>query len=142
MEWDVSAIEGPDGDDWRVPTDELAQRMALASSALSEAGIEAMLVHDPVDLYWLTGGRQSGALLVGSDESAISSVFWVRQSLERAIWEAGENDAPFELTSHPRTKELDSALKERGCTSTPAMQHGRMPHSQVTFYEGLIGTSV
>ncbi|HJL59111.1 MAG TPA: hypothetical protein QF621_02055, partial [Candidatus Thalassarchaeaceae archaeon] len=46
MEWDVSAIEGPDGDDWRVPTEELAQRIELASSALSEAGIEAMLVHD------------------------------------------------------------------------------------------------
>ena len=142
MEWDISAIEGPDGDDWRVPTEELALRIELASSALSEAGIEAMLVHDPVDLYWFTGSRQLGVLLVGSNESEISTVFWVRQSLERAIWEAGENDSPFKLSKHPRTKELDSALKEQGCTTTPAMQHGRIPHSQVTFYEGLIGTSV
>ena len=65
MEWDVSAIEGPQGDDWRVPAGELAQRMTQAATALSEAGIESMLVHDPVDLYWLTGGRQNGTLLVG-----------------------------------------------------------------------------
>ena len=141
MEWDISAIEGPDGDDWRVPTEELSQRMELAASALSEADIESMLVHDPVDLYWLTGGRQSGTLLVGSDESAVNSVYWVKQSLERAKWEAGGDGAPFELTKHPRSKELDGALKQRGCTSTPAMQHGRMQHSLIEFYEGLLGDS-
>ena len=141
MEWDISAIEGPDGDDWRVPTEELSQRMELAASALSEAGIESMLVHDPVDLYWLTGGRQSGTLLVGSDESAVNSVYWVKQSLERAKWEAGGDGAPFELTKHPRSKELDAELKQRGCTSTPAMQHGRMQHSLIEFYEGLLGDS-
>lgn len=141
MEWDISAIEGPDGDDWRVPTEELSQRMELAASALSEAGIESMLVHDPVDLYWLTGGRQSGTLLVGSDESAVNSVYWVKQSLERAKWEAGGDGAPFELTKHPRSKELDAELKQRGCTSTPAMQHGRMQYSLIEFYEGLLGDS-
>ena len=141
MEWDISAIEGPDGDDWRVPVEELENRLDLVKSALTNAGLESMLVHDPVDLYWLTGGRQNGVLWVGNNESNVESVFWVRQSLERAFWEAGENDAPFELANHPRTKELDDALKQRGCSTTPAMQHARMPHSQISFLENLIGKS-
>lgn len=141
MEWDVSAIEGPQGDDWRVPAGELAQRMTQAATALSEAGIESMLVHDPVDLYWLTGGRQNGTLLVGSSESNVDSVYWVRASLDRARWEAGGDAAPFELASHPSTKSLDDELKQRGCTTTPAMQHGKMPHNQATFYHDIIGES-
>lgn len=141
MEWDVSAIEGPDGADWRVPSDELARRHRQASVALSEAGIEAMLVHDPVDLYWLTGGRQNGVLLVGSSDSKVDSTFFVRASYDRALWEAGEGDAPFEIVAHPPTRSLTDVLKQKGCTSTPAMQHGRIPHGQATFFHGIIGES-
>ena len=47
MEWDISAIEGPDGDDWRVPVEELENRLDLVKSALTNAGLESMLVHDP-----------------------------------------------------------------------------------------------
>ena len=63
MEWDVSALVGPEGADWRVPPNELANRLELVEIALLDAGIESMLVHDPVDLYWLTGGRQNGMLV-------------------------------------------------------------------------------
>ncbi len=58
VQWDVGIIEGPDGDDWRVPVAELESRQARAAAALADAGIEAMLVHDPVDSYWLCGSRQ------------------------------------------------------------------------------------
>ncbi|MBC8437994.1 MAG: aminopeptidase P family N-terminal domain-containing protein, partial [Euryarchaeota archaeon] len=141
MEWDVSAIQGPEGADWRVPVEELTQRLSSAASALSEAGLESMLIHDPVDLYWLTGGRQNGVLLVGGAESSVDSVFWVRASYDRAAWEAGGSDAPFEIANHPPTRSLNNALSERGCTTTPALQHGRIPHNQVNFYQKIIGES-
>jgi hypothetical protein len=43
MEWDVSALKGPEGADWRVPPDELANRLELVETALFDAGIESML---------------------------------------------------------------------------------------------------
>ncbi len=141
MEWDVSAIEGPDGADWRVPADELSSRMEATAAAISEGGMESILVHDPVDLYWLTGGRQNGVLLVGGAESSVDSVYFVRASRDRAYWEAGGGEAPFEVAPHPPTRTLNEAIKERGCTTTPAMQHGRIPHGQATFYHSIVGES-
>ena len=141
MEWDISALEGPGGADWRVPPEELANRLERVKTALFDAGIESMIVHDPVDLYWLAGGRQNGMFLVGAKNSSIDSVFWVRQSLDRAVWESGESEAPFELAAQPRVKNLNDELKRRGCTSTPAMQHGRLPHNQAKFYNEVLGES-
>ena len=138
MEWDVSALVGPEGADWRVPPNELANRLELVEIALLDAGIESILVHDPVDLYWLTGGRQNGMLLVGAKESSVDSVFWVRQSLDRAVWEAGGSEAPFELSPQPRVKNLNDELKQRGCSTTPAMQHGRLPHNQAIFFQDVL----
>lgn len=141
MEWDISALEGPEGADWRVPPEELSNRIDQVETALFDAGIESMIVHDPVDLYWLAGGRQNGMLLIGAKDSSVDSIFWVRQSLDRAIWEAGESAAPFELAAQPRVKNLNDELKQRGCTTTPAMQHGRLPHNQAKFYNDVLGES-
>ena len=66
MVWDAESITGPDGQDWRVPVSELESRQKALSSALASEGIESILIDDPVELYWLTGGRQNSILLVGS----------------------------------------------------------------------------
>ena len=139
MEWDISAIEGPDGADWRVPTSELVARQARTAAALSATGVESILVHDPVDLYWLTGGRQAGAFLLGAQDSGIEAVHWVRNSVDRARWEAGEGDSPHEIENHPRTKELADAVRARGCSSAPQLQLSRIPHSQGSFFQGILG---
>jgi len=129
VQWDVGVIKGPDGDDWRVPVAELESRQARAAAALADAGIEAMLVHDPVDSYWLCGSRQAGAFLLGAEGSGIQAAHLVRQSIDRARWEAGEDDSPHEVTPLPRTKELSESLSARGLSNSPALQLGRMPHS-------------
>ena len=129
VQWDVGVIEGPDGDDWRVPVTELESRQARAAAALADAGIEAMLVHDPVDSYWLCGSRQAGAFLLGAEGSGIQAAHLVRQSIDRARWEAGEGDSPHEVTPLPRAKELSESLSARGLSNSPALQLGRMPHS-------------
>ena len=67
MDWDAGRLTGPDGEDWRVPVSELQARQAMLSKALARAGQESALIDDPVELYWLTGGRQSSMLLVGAE---------------------------------------------------------------------------
>ena len=67
MNWDAGRLTGPDGEDWRVPVSELEARQARLSKALADSGHESALIDDPVELYWLTGGRQSSMLLVGAD---------------------------------------------------------------------------
>ena len=69
MNWDAGRLTGPDGEDWRVPVSELEARQARLSKALADSGHESVLIDDPVELYWLTGGRQSSMLLVGADGS-------------------------------------------------------------------------
>ena len=67
MEWDKSTLVGPGGEDWRVPVSELEGRQGRLSIALAEEGIESAYIEDPVELYWLTGGRQNSAILMGAD---------------------------------------------------------------------------
>ena len=84
MSWDMRRLVGPDNADWRVPVTELEKRRERLAIALSENGIESALIDDPVELYWLTGGRQNGLILVGSKDSNIQTTHWVKRSLERA----------------------------------------------------------
>ena len=81
MAWDAERLTGPDGDDWRVPVSELEERRNRLASALAEAGLESALIDDPVELYWLTGGRLIGRILVGAVGSGVSIVHWVRSLL-------------------------------------------------------------
>ena len=63
----MDLISGPEGDDWRVPVTELEERQMGLAKSLADHGMESALIDDPVELYWLTGGRQNGILLIGAD---------------------------------------------------------------------------
>ncbi len=136
MNWDAGRLSGPDGEDWRVPVSELEARQVRLSEALSEAGHESVLIDDPVELYWLTGGRQSSILLVGAENSSIETVHWVRRSLDRAKFEAGGDDAPHQIFAQPRMSGLEDALREAGCTKAPGMLAGKVPSSRWGFLSG------
>ena len=92
MEWSTDTLAGPDGEDWRVPTSELEIRQSRFLEAL-EGG--SAWVNDPVDMYWLVGNRQAGGVHFSSDGTVTQ---YVRNSLERARFESGGDDAPHSRT--------------------------------------------
>jgi len=146
MDWDAGRLTGPDGEDWRVPVSELQARQAMLSKALARAGQESTLIDDPVELYWLTGGRQSSMLLVGAEGSDIETVHWVKRSLERARFEAGGTNAPHQITEQPRMNGLEDSLIGAGCSKAPGMLGGKVPRSRWDFlsekFSGLKGVSL
>ena len=103
MDFDLS---GPEGEDWRVPVSELTDRRRRVSEALAEAGYESVMVEDPVELYWLTGGRQSGILVIGASGSDVETTHLVKKSLPRAIWESGGSNSPDPVIQQPRSSDL------------------------------------
>jgi hypothetical protein len=107
--------------------------------ALAGAGHESVLIDDPVELYWLTGGRQSSLLLVGAEGSGISNTQWVRGSLQRARHEAGGSDSPHSIATRPGMGEFGGALSEAGCTRVPGMLAGKVPKSRWSFLSSKIG---
>ena len=145
MEWDTSTLVGPDGEDWRVPVSELEDRQKRLSIALAEEGIESAYIEDPVELYWLTGGRQNSAILIGSDGTDIQTRHLVRRSVERASFEGGADDCPHLTEKHPRMGELSEMLTKFGCIQRPAMTGAKIPQSRWSFInvkmEGLDGSS-
>lgn len=145
MNWDAGRLTGPDGEDWRVPVSEIEARQLRLSEALSGAGHESVLIDDPVELYWLTGGRQNSMLLVGAEGSDIETMHWVRRSLERARFEAGGANAPHQIAEQPRMSNLEDALRSVGCTKAPGMLAGKIPNSRWSFlssrFSGLNGES-
>jgi len=134
MTWDAERLTGPDGEDWRVPVSELEERRTRMASALTEQGLESALIDDPVELYWLTGGRQNGMMLIGAEGSDIQHTHWVRKSLERARYESGGDDAPDPIVAQPKTRQLTEALRSLGVNSAPAMLAGKMPHERWQFF--------
>ena len=140
MAWDAERLTGPDGDDWRVPVSELEERRNRLASALAEAGLESALIDDPVELYWLTGGRQNGMILVGAEGSGVSNVHWVRKSLDRARFESGGDDAPDPVVAQPRMSGLADALRATGATRAPAMLAGKIPHDRWAFFAGRLSS--
>ncbi len=145
MEWDTSTLVGPDGQDWRVPVSELEDRQKRLSIALAEDGIESAYIEDPVELYWLTGGRQNSAILIGSDGTDIQTRHLVRRSIERASFEGGADDCPHLTEKHPRMGELSQMLTRFRCVQKPAMTGAKIPQSRWSFInermEGLEGSS-
>ena len=140
MDWDVDLISGPDGDDWRVPVTELQERQRRLSKSLASHGIESALIDDPVELYWLTGGRQNGILLIGADGTGIDTTHWVRRSLRRALFESGGSDSPHDTMLQPRMGALEDSLIERGCSTKPAMLSGKIPAERLSFINSRIGS--
>ena len=134
MTWDAERLTGPDGEDWRVPVSELEERRTRMASSLTEQGLESALIDDPVELYWLTGGRQNGMMLIGAEGSDIQDTHWVRKSLERAHYESGGDDAPDPIVAQPKTRQLTEALRSLGVNSAPAMLAGKMPHERWQFF--------
>ena len=128
MEWSTDTLAGPDGEDWRVPTSELEMRQSRFLEAL-EGG--SAWVNDPVDMYWLVGNRQAGGVHFSSDGTVTQ---YVRNSLERARFESGGDDAPHSVVNHPRMSTLDETVSD-----TPALQLGRMPASDAAFLQSKLG---
>ena len=133
MEWATSRLTGPEGEDWRVPVSELEDRQARLASRLADARIESALIDDPVELYWLTGGRQDSVLLIGAEGSGIQTEHWVRRSLKRAEFEGGGVDCPHEIRPHPRMSSLGEELTRAGCNVKPALLAGKIPHDRWRF---------
>ncbi len=134
MAWDAERLTGPDGEDWRVPVTELDERRSRLSSALAETGIESALIDDPVELYWLTGGRQNGMILIGAEGSDVENIHWVRKSLRRAKFESGDDNAPDPITAQPSMRQMTGELRSLGVTSAPAMLAGKIPHDRWQYF--------
>ena len=139
MTWDIGRLTGPDGVDWRVPVSELENRRMRLAEALLENGIESALIDDPVELYWLTGGRQNGMILVGAKDSDVQTTHWVKRSLERAIFESGGDDCPNPVISQPRMAELAESIRKKGGISKPSLLEGKIPHDRWKFISEKIG---
>ena len=129
-DWDSTVLTGPEGEDWRVPVFELESRLGRLARALRVAALPGALIQHPVDLYYFAGGRQDGSLFVPAEGSeGDGPVFFVRRSLERARFEAGEDNAPFKLESFPRLSQFADVLKSRGVSGAPGLQYGELPSS-------------
>ena len=128
MGWSTEVLTGPDGEDWRVPTSELEMRQSRFITALDG---KSAWVNDPVDMYWLVGNRQAGGVHISSDGNVTQ---YVKNSLERAQYEAGGEDAPHEIVNHPRMSSLSDSVSD-----TPALQLGRMPASDAAFLQSKLG---
>ena len=134
--WAESQIQGPDGEDWRVPVSELESRIESLSVVLQQNSLPGVFVQHPVDLYYFAGGRQNATLFVPAKGTKASiegggdgPVLFVRRSISRAIFEAGGGNAPFEIQAFPRMKSLVEVLRERGVSKAPALQFGEIPAS-------------
>ena len=129
-DWDTTVLSGPEGEDWRVPVSELENRLQRLARALRVAALPGALIQHPVDLYYFAGGRQDGSLFVPAEGSeGEGPVFFVRRSLERARFEAGGGNTPFQLEAFPRLSQLADVLKSRGVSGAPGLQFGELPSS-------------
>jgi len=109
------------------------------SIALAEAGIESAYIEDPVELYWLTGGRQNSAILIGAEGAEIQTRHLVRRSIARAAFEGGDEDCPHITEKHPRMGELSEMLAKFGCIRKPAMTGGKVPRGRWSFISEKMG---
>ena len=132
--WSNDDFFGPNGEDWRVPVSEMESRIAVLSERLADANIEAALIQNPVDLYYYAGGRQNGAMIVPAANSMASlgeggdgATFFVRRSVNRAKFEAGGDDMPFQVDNFPSLRNFADKLSSMGLTRAPGLQYGEIP---------------
>ncbi|MGB1632213.1 MAG: M24 family metallopeptidase [Candidatus Poseidoniaceae archaeon] len=129
-DWDTTVLSGPEGEDWRVPVSELESRLERLARALRVAALPGALIQHPVDLYYFAGGRQDGSFFVPAEGTeGDGPIFFVRRSLERARFEAGGDNAPFQLETFPRLSQFAEVLKSRGVSGAPGLQYGELPAS-------------
>ena len=122
----MEGLAGPDGEDWRIPVEELVLRQERLQAAIQNS----VWINDPVDMYWLVGNRQTGGVHVTSD----SVTQYVRNSLKRARFESGGSDAPHAVVPHPRMSALAEMLGD-----VPDLQLGRMTASDAHFLQSKLG---
>jgi Xaa-Pro aminopeptidase len=122
----MEGLAGPDGEDWRVPVEELVLRQERLRAAIQSS----VWINDPVDMYWLVGNRQTGGVHVTKD----GVTQYVRNSLERARFESGGSDAPHAVVPHPRMSALAEMLGD-----VPDLQLGRMTASDAHFLQSKLG---
>ena len=134
MTWDADRLTGFDGEDWRVPTAELEERRSRLSKSLADSGHESALIDDPVELYWLTGGRQNGMILIGAEGSDVENTHWVKKSISRAIFESGGNDLPDPILPQPRMSQLADSIRDLGANNAPSMLSGKVPQERWQFF--------
>ena len=132
--WSTDDIIGPEGQDWRVPVQQLEYRIGKLANLLCEANLPGAIIQNPVDLYYYTGGRQNGALFIPAKDAGGSvanngngATFFVRRSVRRALFEAGGDNSPFEITKFPSLKRMVQTLTNMGVSSSPALQKGEIP---------------
>ena len=119
---------GPEGEDWRVPVSELESRLQYLKQKLSDEGVGFALIQTPVDLYYFTGSRQNGTLVVSSNQE-IQPTYYVRRSYSRAVWECGDGDSPILIEKFPRMREFSEIVQKAGCSGDIGIQFGELPHS-------------
>ena len=136
MEEALSLHLGPEGEDWRVPVSELQHRQQQLAVRLAELNLPGVLVQHPIDLYYFTGGRQDSTFFLpakgapGSiDAGGDGPIAFVRRSLRRARFEAGESDAPHQIESFGRLSLFTERLQKAGVIEKPALQYGEIPTS-------------
>ena len=122
----MEGLAGPDGEDWRVPVEELVLRQERLRAAIQNS----VWINDPVDMYWLVGNRQTGGVHVTKD----GVTQYVRNSLERARFESGGSDAPHAVVPHPRMNAMAEMLGD-----VPDLQLGRMTASDAHFLQSKLG---
>ena len=122
----MEGLAGPDGEDWRIPVEELVLRQERLQAAIQNS----VWINDPVDMYWLVGNRQTGGVHVTKD----GVTQYVRNSLERARFESGGSDAPHAVVPHPRMSALAEMLGD-----VPDLQLGRMTASDAHFLQSKLG---
>lgn len=107
---------------------ESAGRVARLQDALKEKGIDAAFFLHPMDIYYFSGTRQTGALFV---PAAGDAVLWVRKSLSRALQESAVEVRPF-----PSSKEFAGNLPDG--IRTVGFPFDVLPVQQYQFYAKLL----
>lgn len=132
--WSTDDLSGPDGEDWRVPVQELEARLNNLSQRLANAEIPGALIQNPVDLYYYAGGRQNGTLFVPAANSNASisqggdgARFFVRRSMNRAKFESGGGDSPLVIEKFPSLRMFAEKLSKLGLEQAPGLQYGEIP---------------
>ncbi len=124
MSWSEDDLLGPEGEDWRVPVSELANRQAEMAQSLRSAGLSGALIQNPVDLYYFAGGRQNASLWIPAEGQVTQ---FVRRSERRAHHDAGGDNAPHEVIPFPRMSEFADELRVRGAGAGIGLQMQSIP---------------
>jgi len=78
-------------------------------------------------------------MLIGAKDSGIENRHWVRQSVERARFEAGEDNAPHIIEKHPRMNQLENSLQKLGCKKRPSLLLSKIPYERWSFINNKFG---